>query len=382
MENNFNEVYKSLSADDISKLQRQIQSKSCYNCEIKSCKMVNTYSDACFNWENKTMVVEQYKMNHMVKTRYAFGGRMLLLCSELFPYVDENVIEERLFRFFEPTKSLAKDIYSYGLEKEFLDFIKNPIKYPEFDGYVRHEGKYYKYNTYYNGIYCCINNIVIADNGLKEFDKDKYLLFDNYLFNKETRKLVNIYDREDAFYENIKKYNDLKYNETRDLKFILNDEIKICIDEDNTIYKYYDKTLKEVKDNFLDLGIGLEVAALSSATSIGNNFLTNAYKLKRLSLENVEVIGDNALTNAYDLDEIKIPRVKKIGNDALSNAMNLRSISMPCLRKVGNNFALDAKLESIKLYDLIHEYIDEDSLNMDIRVYIDERDSFIRRRFK
>ena len=70
----------------------------------------------------------------------------------------------------------------YGLEQ------KNKNDCFEIPGYVRaNDGKYYPYNMEIDNVYFCPNNIIIDNFCVKKYDKDKYLLFEYFLLNLETK---------------------------------------------------------------------------------------------------------------------------------------------------------------------------------------------------
>ena len=60
-------------------------------------------------------------------------------------------------------------------------------------GYVKaNDGKFYKYNYEINNIYYCPNNIIIDNFEVKQFEKEKYIIFDYFLLDLVNKKIISI----------------------------------------------------------------------------------------------------------------------------------------------------------------------------------------------
>jgi len=99
-----------------------------------------------------------------------------------------------------------------GLTYSFEKYLGHSINYNKNDrfeirNYTVFNGKFYKYNYEINNIYYCPNNIIIDNDRIVEYEKEKYILADYYTINLKD-KIIYLYDAEidDGF---VKEYKDI-----------------------------------------------------------------------------------------------------------------------------------------------------------------------------
>ena len=194
-----------------------------------------------------------------------------------------------------------------GLTKSFEKYygIVQTIKDREFDipNYVNIKGKYYKYNNEIGNIYYCPNNIIIKNEEIIKYPKEKYIVMDYFILDLQNKKIMLLDEMEDGFAYNINNINIkniMVVNENLDKKIIITpdkgDEIIIKLNKDNQIIS--------IKDTNIIRG--------------ENYFLTYCRNIEHLELPNLEILGDDALYDNTALKELELPKVKIIGKNFMA----------------------------------------------------------------
>lgn len=244
--------------------------------------------------------------------------------------------------------------------------------------------KYYKYNYCYNEIYYTTDNIIIDNNEIKEFAKEKYIIFDYYVLDL-VNKTLSCYDKsvDDSLplvigeIKSINIYNDKENmckkiyitNEKEEkYLFTLSRENKLIKIENNTCkmlpdkFLIMNKYLKELEfDNLSDIGNqvlysnkDLEYLHGNNIINIGEEFLRNNENLTLLLLPNCENIKSNFLSSNRIINNLYIPKVKYIGNNFLFSNLFINQLEMNNVRVIGNNFLYNNDMiKSINMDTLI-----------------------------
>ena len=220
-----------------------------------------------------------------------------------------------------------------GLTQAFVDHYginlanKNSKSF-EIPGYVQaRDGKFYKYNQEINNVYYCPNNIIIQNGEVKQFDKDKAIVFDYFILDLEKKEIID--------YNNLAMRNDdpddfpKGVGKIKDIKRVPSAEgltIQIMPEEGEIV---------EIKLNKHNEIIGY---INPNVTQIGGSFLYNNNSLTSIDLPNVTRIGDYFLCNNNSLTSIDLPNVTQIGGFFLYDNESLTSIDLPNVTRIGDYF--------------------------------------------
>ncbi|MBR6949733.1 MAG: hypothetical protein IKH54_06095 [Bacilli bacterium] len=231
------------------------------------------------------------------------------------------------------TKSFEKEYFLNILDEGETNF--------ELDNYVKaNDSKYYKYNYEENNIYYCTDNIIIDNFEVKKYPKEKYIVFDKYILDKEN-KTIKTYDKSyDGFVDNLNNIESIKEIkiDKNTKKVIINENIELTIDKYNQLISYKDNNIKIVRDNFLKGSRNIKEIELNNALVIQNNFLENANSLEKVLIKNVKSIGNNFAKNDEELSELDLPNVLRIKDNFMYSNKNMESIFYNKVKSIGNNF--------------------------------------------
>ena len=251
----------------------------------------------------------------------------------------------------------------------------------EIPNYVQaRDGKFYKYNQEHNNIYYCPNNIIIQNGEVTRFDKDKYMVFDNFVLDLEEKEIFYINGSNtppDSFPESVGKIKGIKRvpNENG-LTIQITPEngeiVEIELDKYNQITGYRNPNVEEIGDFFLLINKSLKSLDLPNVKWIGGEclffntlltslnlpsveqinyeFLYGNQLLANLDLPNVKYIGENFLQGNKSLTELNLPNVEQIGNSFLQGSKSLTKLNLPNVEQIGDDFLQDN--ESLTELDL------------------------------
>ena len=277
-------------------------------------------------------------------------------------------------RVFNPDATFSNNLDNIipGLTSSFEKYYGFNLKYDrnelEIPNYVKaNDGRFYKYNYEINGIYYCVDNVII-NNGelvLDYKDKSKYLVIDYYVFDLVNKK-VFLYDNRisDSFindFNDISKISVSKNNGFKTIQLQSNDElIEIIIDNNHRMIRYQNNVVETISDNYMMYNLYLKSLELFTTKSIGSSFLKSNRLLEDIYTPNVITIKESFLLNNESLEEIflpnvtalneffmfkneklktiYIPKVKYIYDHVLSKNMSLEHIYLPDVVEIGDNF--------------------------------------------
>lgn len=243
----------------------------------------------------------------------------------------DSTFSNNLDNIIQGLTSAFNNTYNLNINSKFFNSF-------ELDGYVlASDGKYYKYNYEINNTYYCPNNIVIKNFNVNKFEKEKYIIFDNFILDLTNKQLFS--DEPDSFVNSIGNIEDIKvYNdkETLGKKVIINDNIDLTLDKYNRIIEYSNPIVKNIGDGFLLNNRTIQSISLPNVEVIGNYFLPGADELVNLDLENVKKINNNFMTYCSKLETINLPNVEEVGDSFILNGGQLKNILLPKVKKIGN----------------------------------------------
>lgn len=246
-------------------------------------------------------------------------------------------------------------IETYGLnyeyEKEF-----------EIDDYYLIDGKLFKplAQANFRDIATAENNFVLTATSAKQYDPNRYIIFEKFVLDFQTKILVNVFGEEEsgkAFIESIGKINkvDVTYDENKNKVITIQPEkgkpVVVTLNKQSQIIKYKNENATKLGDGFLADSEYLEEIDIPNVKTIGDEFLYGNRSLKKLSLPNVEKIGDYALhIGNYSLAVLDAPKLKTIGNYFINQNTSLENVNLPALEQCGNYFlSCNNKIKSLSL---------------------------------
>ena len=246
-------------------------------------------------------------------------------------------------------------IETYGLNYEY-------DKEFEIDDYYLIDGKLFKPLMYSTGeMITAEGNYVLTATTAKQYDPDRYIIFDKFILDTQEKTLKNVFGEEysgHAFIESVGKISkvDITYDEKKNKVITIQPEkgkpVVITLNKQSQIIKYKNENVTELGDGFLDESEYLEEIELPNVKTIGREFLyTNS--LKELYLPNVEKISDYALGYS-PLRKFDAPKLKTIGDSFLNSNRNLEEVNLPALEQCGKYFLQNnIKLKSLNLPNLV-----------------------------
>ena len=235
-----------------------------------------------------------------------------------------------------------------GLTSSFEDYYKmitfnnNDFELP---GYIKaNDGKFYKYNYKINNIYYCPNNIIIDNNEVKKFDKEKYIILDYFILDLQN-KTVDLYDKNilDSFKDSIENVKKIQVERTCEGKKIsitpkLGDIITIELNRQNQIVYYENNNIKQIEDNFLYYNSTLKRFDAKNLKTIKNGFLYSNKEMNTINIPNLETIDENFLFFNNALKYFYAPNLKSVGENFMYLNKSLLNIYIPKLEVIKNWF--------------------------------------------
>lgn len=275
------------------------------------------------------------RYNHIVPNPDATFGNNL-----------DNIIPG-LTNAFEKTYNLK-----VGREKNITFSLKNYCK--------DNSGRYHKLTAIANWTYYCENNIVIRDGIPNYYNKDQYLLMDNYLVDFKNKIITNLNGQSpDAFLESIGHIESIQVKNNNGVKTLVinskpqnsasDEPIEITVDH-NQIVGYYNSKVTKIDDYFLENNAHVKSIDLPNVKQIGAYFLVCARNLTALNLPKVEYIQCLFLASNTALKSVSLPELKKIGSDFLHDNTDLTKAYLPKVETIGERFLY--KNIKLKVLDL------------------------------
>ena len=222
----------------------------------------------------------------------------------------------------------------------------NPLEIPD---YVQAgDGKFYKYNFEIDNVYYCPNNIIIDNGEVKQFNKDKFIVLENFILDIENKELKQYTlgradSYTDSFPKSVGKIKNIKRIPSKDgLTIQITPEegelVEIKLDNHNQIVGYSNPNITEIGDYFLFNNNSLTKLNLPNVQQIGDYFLYNSNSLTELNLPNVQQIGNGFLFYNNSLTKLNLPNVQQIGGDFLLDNKSLTKLNLPNVREIGYCF--------------------------------------------
>ncbi len=264
----------------------------------------------------------------------------------------------------------------YGMHQQFTcDNFELP-------GYVKaNDGKYYKYNCEIGNVYYCEDNVIIDNFEVKEYPKEKYLVFDYFILDLQS-KMASLYDLDivDSFPDILDEIEKINIEKDGDKKTVVikqrgqEDAVLLGLDRSNNLVSFRNNHVENIPNDFLSYNERLKVLEMENAVIIGDNFLCSNWDLETLELSNATIIGNSFLNENRSLCHIELPKVTNIGQGFLEYNQLISSCQFPSLEVIGNYFMrCNKKLNQIELpkATMIGNFFLEYNENIN-RVYLPE----------
>lgn len=225
--------------------------------------------------------------------------------------------------------------YGYNLSKtKVMDF--------EIPSYVKaKDDKFYKYNIEIDNKYYCPNNIIIHNLEVKKYDKAKYVIFDDYVLNLQTKSFVANNDSFTKSIGNIERINIEVNKDNKTRKIIINNNIKIELNALNEIKSYTNPNINRIGDDFLIDNISLEKVSFPNVKEVGDNFLKSNKCIKEIDMPNVERVGNDFLYLNTGLKHLSLPKLKETGVSFLCSNILLTELNLPEVEHISSQFLTD-----------------------------------------
>lgn len=273
----------------------------------------------------------------VISIQFAKGANNYLSIKNRYNHTVENcdaTFSNNLDNIIIGLSSSFKKYYNLNLDQNIEIF--------ELPNYVKDENdKLYRYNMEIANFYYCPNNIVINNGKVKKFNKEKYLLVENFVFdlqNNESSNRIFLYDNDvhDYFpktFNDIKKISVEKTNENDEKEIIITtkerEDIIITIDKNNQMKKIYNPNVEYIGYSYLKRNKSLISIDLPNVEKIQSNFLQSNECLESINLPNVEYIGECFLQNNHSLISIDLPKAQYIDSYFLQYNTKLESVNLP-----------------------------------------------------
>ena len=202
------------------------------------------------------------------------------------------------------------------------------------------DGKYYGYNYHIGDTYYCSNNIIIDRYGIKEYPKDRYLIFDHFTLDLQNKNISKCGDTYDSFVESIGNISDIEIIDLEDgyKRVKINSNIEIILNERNQLISYKNKDVKKINSFFLPINTTLKCLSVPNAEDFGMCTLQSNKVLEVLDAPNVKVINSASFYENEAMSELCLESVERIGINVFRKNKRLKKFYAPNVRKIGKGF--------------------------------------------
>lgn len=236
----------------------------------------------------------------------------------------------------------------------------------DIQGYIKLDNKYYKYNYEIDGVYYCYNNIIIDNNEVKKYDKEKYIVMDYFIIDLINKRIVT-YDKyiKDSFPEifNIEKISITKIKKEnkmfREVEIVSFDKkiTRLTLDNNNNLIKIDSNITCDIPNNFLIRNKYLQEINLFNVKNVGDYFLYTNTDLSLVNIPRVENIGISFLCCNRNVKSVNFLHAKNIHNYFFNYNTEIEVVNLPNVEKIYAGFLHnDKKLKVLNVKDYIYDY--------------------------
>lgn len=251
-----------------------------------------------------------------------------------------------------------------GLTDSFEKYLNHSINYNKNDNFEINEytvfnGKFYKYNYEIHNTYYCTNNIIIDNDRIVEYEKERYILADYYTINLKD-KVMYLYDADidDSFvkvYKDIDKIYVKNDNKNKIITIITKDGLKskIVINSSNKIIEYENSYIKELGYGFMSYCSGIKKINLPSVETIEQYCFVNCRLIEELYFPSLKEIESLCFTDCWSLKKLDMPNLINIDNHCFSQCNCLTDINLPSVESISySSFCNCCSLQKLDIPNL------------------------------
>jgi hypothetical protein len=279
------------------------------------------------------------------------------------------------------------DNIKQGLTKAF--FIDNKINFEKkfvsnfsIPNYTKaNDNKFYSYNLEQNGTFFCGDNFIIQNGEPKQFNKQFFVLIENYLVNIKDKTITNLIDNNsDSFIQSMGEIAKISIESNEEKNRVIkvkntnNQECYITINNKNQLISYKNNFVTRIENHFLSYNTELTNIELNNLESCGKFFLCKNLRLKEICFQNLYkaesffiesnktiskailpkllIAGNSFLSENYDLEEYDFENLKTINGNFLSNNKKIKTLKLNCVT-IGSNSLIDTNIEEFICPNLI-----------------------------
>ncbi len=235
----------------------------------------------------------------------------------------------------------------YGLSQQHLNGCF------EMNNYVlANDGKFYKYNFERGNIYFCPNNIVINNFNVRKYEKEKYIVFDNFildLVNREIKRADGA--KKDAFINTLGEIEKIEIEKqgkekTIKLKIKNQEDVIIVLNANNQMIKLVNNNVKVIGNDFLTDNF-LQEISLPNLEEVGYDFCMGNNSLQTITFPKLRRVEGNFLRYNNSLQEVNLPELEETSFYFLSENRSIKKLNCPKLKVIedGSFRALTSLLE-------------------------------------
>jgi hypothetical protein len=217
----------------------------------------------------------------------------------------------------------------------------------QLDNFVMAEdGKFYRYNCKSGAMYYCENNLTISCGHINNYDKNRYLLIDNYLIDQSQKTIEKVECdvlSTDGFTKSIGNIENIKIKVEGNNKKIIfkvkeGEDVVVTVNKNGRIVGYSNKNVKEVNGFFLCENESLTNLDMPNLTTVPDCFMYSNNSIKEISLPSVKSIGHRFLYQNDSLTKLDLPSLTKVRDGFLFSNQKLSKINVPQLASTGDSF--------------------------------------------
>lgn len=231
---------------------------------------------------------------------------------------------------------------------EFVEKFLN--ENPDF--ILSNDGRLAKCNLKRGNICYCDDCVVIDDGEVKEFNTNRFVFADNYVFDMRDKIVFPYNEKQDAFsrsFGEIEKIDAMVAGNKTTIKVTPKvGDVVVVKTKNNLIEEYNNNNITKLEDCFLVKCETLKVINTPNVVEVGNSCLKYAKQLEELNMPNIKTVGDHFLTWNKNLKEVDLPNLKSVGISFLLLNKELKKLNAPNLESSkGEMLAINKDIEYI-----------------------------------
>lgn len=188
--------------------------------------------------------------------------------------------------------------------------------------------------------YFCENNTVVFNGKVTEYDKNKYILMNNYLVDLSKKTIVDIMNQDslDSFLSSLGEIEDIKLEKNLEgckvlvLKVKEGEDVKLTLDKLDQLIEYYNPNVQEIDNNFLNYCKSLQKFDAPNLTKIKDCFLLTNEVLSVFNAPKLEKVGEYCLKNNKGIINLDLPSLEYMDEKFMADNIKAQYINLPKLK--------------------------------------------------